>query len=394
VKLGIIDPYYTTGPARVLFDGETVISSRGYSWVPPYSPVSGERVFLIPVGQTYLIGGSIASSVTYATYHDISMNTSGGWGLYSSTFHNPSFTKTLGGVVKLTGLAANTNTGAIASGSVIGYLPEGFWPLKDMDFPAMSGLNATGVVTVTDDGRVITRKNITGSWVSLGNITYQTSDLTWTEPTMLNGWTGSYLFPYTRKVAYAKDSTGRTFLTGTFGDPTPATPPASDSVFMNFPSGYRSAWQYYGVGASLTGSGDGFTHFFQNNGTGDFSWRTGSSYPQDISVDGVIFPPSDASWATPTMMGTWVTFGPNNTPGYYKDSDGLVHLRGLVKSGTINTAIFTLPTGFKPSKNIVRNTVSNLGPARLDVRSDGLVMPVTGSNVWFSLDGVVFTPEA
>ena len=62
-RCGTIDPAYGgTGPARVMFDGETVLSQKSYHFVGA-PPRSGTRAFLVPVGPTYLIMGMINGGV-------------------------------------------------------------------------------------------------------------------------------------------------------------------------------------------------------------------------------------------------------------------------------------------------------------------------------------------
>lgn len=59
VKLGTIDPSWTTGNPRVLFDGETIMGVRGYPWAGT-KPRPGERVVLVPQGRSYVIVGALA----------------------------------------------------------------------------------------------------------------------------------------------------------------------------------------------------------------------------------------------------------------------------------------------------------------------------------------------
>lgn len=65
VKLGRVD--YEFNPEdflggvnpRILFDGESSMSEKRYAVMPPYYPLPGARVCLIPVGTTYLIIGAV-----------------------------------------------------------------------------------------------------------------------------------------------------------------------------------------------------------------------------------------------------------------------------------------------------------------------------------------------
>ena len=91
------------------------------------------------------------------------------------------------------------------------------------------------------------------------------------------------------------------------------------------------------------------------------------------------------------------------TAGYYKDPFGVVHLKGMINSGNVNTAAFTLPVGYRPAHGIREATVQTgnvAGPIHngnvagpLFIDSNGRVAPVFADapliiQVW--LDGVTF----
>ena len=108
----------------------------------------------------------------------------------------------------------------------------------------------------------------------------------------------------------------------------------------------------------------------------------------------------------------WQNFdNAHNSAGFYKDSTGTVHVRGLVKwinntgnTGTVrlacnsNNAIFTLPQGYRPARREVLLTVGNDTPIRVNVDSNGGVYPCnqtrdwTGGD-WISMDGISFRAE-
>jgi hypothetical protein len=110
----------------------------------------------------------------------------------------------------------------------------------------------------------------------------------------------------------------------------------------------------------------------------------------------------------PAFQNSWVNFGGDyNTAGYFRDSLGIVHLRGLVKSGG-NTKIFDLPDGYKPALRELHivctyNTAGNYDFGRLDITQAGEVTVVmlainyvtmnanvVGFVTWLSLDGITF----
>lgn len=94
----------------------------------------------------------------------------------------------------------------------------------------------------------------------------------------------------------------------------------------------------------------------------------------------------------------WANYGNGwNTAGFYKDSIGRVHLKGLVKCNLPENVIFTLPPGYRPAQTVLHSTVaccdgSRIIVARVDVRPNGEVVALesTFGFHWFSLEGVSF----
>lgn len=96
-------------------------------------------------------------------------------------------------------------------------------------------------------------------------------------------------------------------------------------------------------------------------------------------------------WNAPTLINSWVNFGaPFNPVGYWKDPNGVVHLRGMVKSGTINTTAFTLPLGYRPANSELFAVPSNSAFGRITVDAGGGVTPDIGSNASINIDGITF----
>lgn len=102
-------------------------------------------------------------------------------------------------------------------------------------------------------------------------------------------------------------------------------------------------------------------------------------------------------WQTPTLLNNWGNYGGGySDAGYYKDSLGTVHLRGMVKGGTPTSNIFVLPVGYRPlgghltfpvitSPNVI---------GRCSVLTSGVVIANAGSGDYFSLSGISFRVEA
>lgn len=88
----------------------------------------------------------------------------------------------------------------------------------------------------------------------------------------------------------------------------------------------------------------------------------------------------------------WVNFGgANASASYYKDPFGIVHVKGTVKSGTLNATIFTLPPGYRPQEDEIFSAVQNGLFVPIVVHPDGTVVPFANTtNVYVTISGITF----
>lgn len=96
--------------------------------------------------------------------------------------------------------------------------------------------------------------------------------------------------------------------------------------------------------------------------------------------------------AVTPFQNSWVDYG-GGTFGqvsYYKDTDGIVRLRGAIKSGAIPNIAFVLPPGFRPASTAYFQCVSNNAFGFVSITPGGSLSPQVGSNVYVSLDGISF----
>jgi phage minor structural protein len=103
---------------------------------------------------------------------------------------------------------------------------------------------------------------------------------------------------------------------------------------------------------------------------------------------------TDQGWLFPTLLNGWTNYGSGyETAGYYKDALGFIRLKGLIKGGTMGTAAFVLPAGFRPSYRKIFTVLTAGGVGRVDVDPSGNVLIMnygTASNGWVSLDVIIF----
>ena len=91
-------------------------------------------------------------------------------------------------------------------------------------------------------------------------------------------------------------------------------------------------------------------------------------------------------------------------PAYFKDSSGIVHLRGAVRcsgSCTYSSYMVRLPAGYRPAAQTVLGTISSADQygagafQRVNVETGGWISRATGQGgtAWVSLDGISFRAE-
>ncbi len=96
----------------------------------------------------------------------------------------------------------------------------------------------------------------------------------------------------------------------------------------------------------------------------------------------------------PAFANSWIKYDTTyNPPHFWKDPWGNVHVRGLIKSGTLGVAAFILPQGYRPEYRQLFASISNDTLGRIDVTPDGQVIPMVtagATNAWYSLDTINF----
>ena len=78
--------------------------------------------------------------------------------------------------------------------------------------------------------------------------------------------------------------------------------------------------------------------------------------------------------------------------GFYKDSESIVHLKGVVAEGTDGTTVFELPGGYRPSETLIL-PVGAVGGGAVIVQTSGslsIQCVCDTSTRAFGLDGLIF----
>lgn len=78
IRLAVVDPAYdpfagypaATPPARVTFEGETILSAKAYPLTQGFVPRPGQRVWMVPQGNGYLVAGAVNSQTPQGFWQD------------------------------------------------------------------------------------------------------------------------------------------------------------------------------------------------------------------------------------------------------------------------------------------------------------------------------------
>lgn len=111
-------------------------------------------------------------------------------------------------------------------------------------------------------------------------------------------------------------------------------------------------------------------------------------------ANGEPVPPStDTPWTQPTLKNGWTNVAFLN-PVQYRMFHDVVHLRGLANNGTDGSAVFTLPTGFRPSGQLYFPGTGGASAGQIEVKTNGdVAMSGAPSGAFVFLDVVQFIPD-
>jgi len=326
-----------------------------------------------------IIGPVASSSTLIPTWAPLTM--ADAWRNYNEGYSEAGYTITSAGVVVLKGLV--TKSSATVANEVIATLPPGYRPAGRLIFGNTTNPNASGRVDIHSNGNVV----LSGGdavWFSLDTIRFVPDGrYTRVTPTLSNGWThyGGDLAP----ASYVVDSVGRVVTQGLVAPGTIT----DGTIIFNLPAALRPAkYQHHATRSA------GFAHLGISNTSGVLA--KGDASGGYLSLNEIFYPSSVTGWTNLTLVNSWVTYagssGTYSLHQYIKGSDGLVSLKGLIKSGstTSDTIIATLPAGFRPKERLLLTTANSATHNRIDITPTGEIRFQGSTNGWLSLDGITF----
>ncbi len=376
---------------------------NGGSWITA-SENTTETIFSVAAARGDTVSIKVFARNTTGASADIASNNASatiplwtdcalqnGWVNYNAGYETCGYTISKAGVVMFKG---HISSGSIAANTALFQLPDSLRPSTHLMYQMVINPNSSTRIDVDDDGwvRLVSAGNST--YVGLDGIYFipKNSLYTWSSLTLQNGWTnlGGDFSP----LQSTQDSSGRVHLRGVLQQGTVA----SGTVIAQLPSGISVSLREI-----FPARGNGYSNLGLTSGNLVSRGINGSYH----SAQTMFYPSTYGGWqsfsgtvagnpADNQLGNNWVAYGGDlATPQYTKSADGIVTLKGMIKSGTTTelTYMAKLPPGYRPLKTLAFVTPSNDSVGRVDVGENGYLIFRSGSSAWISLSGISYVAE-
>lgn len=402
-------------PASVVFTWPTVPGATGYSF--KYNSTGGDcnsgswtTAFSNQNTTTYTATGAHNSVIYGCATAANSAGTSGwsnmaftsiplwaspvlqnNWSDYGNGYAPAAYTKTSSGLVVLKGMVKS------GSGTIF-TLPTGYRPATSEYIMFENSSNQTmGRVDVTSSGSVAISVG-SNAWYSLDGIAFMPSGASFTNfSTFYNSWVNyspSSGDTNWANASYLTDSAGRVITRGLVR----AGNSAGGTPIANLPAGSRPAEYLHVVNVNSNAN-----NHISIDTSGNILAKGGSNIY--LALQAIFFPSSRTTgstcttqWCNLTLQNSWIYYGaPYATPQYTKASDGMVHVKGLIRSGNTAATIATLPAEYCPTDRLLLTAQAADAWSRIDIVPQGgggcTITPSAVSATWTSLDNIKFIAE-
>lgn len=309
------------------------------------------------------------------------------------------------GIVRVDGLIQRP-AGNPTSGSIIATLPVGMRPSTEVLVNVLAG-SGTAVVSVDVNGNIRYVSGVANTYFTLSNVRFRAKSAV-----DLGLATFTSILPYvTGFAAY----TG-TFYTGGSTSHTPGYTVDADGIVLFEGAMVATAGYTAGtIAGRLTGLSFNYpdaSHqmvYVSTTPVGTFRFGTqvaaGLTGTQGINFNSTLVAgnwialshislvdPAKTLLATPTNTWLYYSAAPGGwmRPRFFVTPDRQIFLQGLWTAGTIGQVMEKFTMGNWPRYSLLYATLTNGAAGRLDVRTNGDILPAAGSSVWYSLDGIDF----
>ena len=212
--------------------------------------------------------------------------------------------------------------------------------------------------------------------------------VTFTKLKLLNGW-GTYSSD--SATAAVADISGVVYFKGAISTSSSNT---NDVAFV-LPPGFRPS-KYVNVPVDMCNATPGELNIAPSGVTQVISGGANSDATCFTSLDGVSFALSTTSFTALKLQPGWTEFGSLFRKAAVRLLGGIVHFEGEIRTAGTKPAAFTLPAGFRPSRNVnILINVCTGSIGQLHITPKGVVTVRSAEGVWAvqcgtSLDGATF----
>jgi|GEM_PF-1918493 len=100
----------------------------------------------------------------------------------------------------------------------------------------------------------------------------------------------------------------------------------------------------------------------------------------------------DSGWKAAPLKDGITQYSTSYQSARYRKKNGVVYIEGMIKGGTATNelVLFTLPSGYRPTKRLILNTYRSNGIQRTDVEKNGNVRCYKYNPGWTSISGISF----
>ena len=212
--------------------------------------------------------------------------------------------------------------------------------------------------------------------------------ITFTKLTLLNGWSTS---PFGSATPAVADISGVVYFKGAISTSSSNT----NNVAFVLPRGFRPS-RYVNVPVDMCNATGGELNIAPTGVTEVISGGANSNATCFTSLDGASFARSPKSFTALKLRPGWTEFDNFFRKGAVRLVGGIVHFEGEIKTAGTKPTAFTLPIGFRPSRNVnVLINVCTGSIGQLHITPKGVVTVHSGVGFWAvqcgtSLDGATF----
>lgn len=358
----------------------------GMKWIGTDIPRAGDIVWVDFNGTDPSIVGIAAPAVppTQALFQTLTLLNS--FTNFGGGFESARYWLDSDGWVNLDGVVARAD---LAPPQLIATLPVGYRPAVTQIAPVVANNNAARV-RIDTNGDIVYDLKSTGAtlgFLTLSGIRFQSaaaySRTQWQSVSALSGFT------ITSNTGVHRRDDGLFWYQGYIVG---STAPVA-SILDLTPEERTVRGQFFAL-SSNNGTNEVITNVLRDHASGKLLYSAGS--PGAIVLGQLHYwsDKQDDAWTVLSTSNSWVYFGSDYAqPAYLVDKMGVVHVRGLIKSGTfINTAA-TLPVGLRPLNGLIFPAATSAAYGRVDVTSAGAIVPQVGSNTYFDLSHIVFRAQ-